>query len=412
MLLTVSDQPSPSANVPALTYLKKLEKIPCPTLKVLVVGCGKVGSEIVRDLSRSDEVDSVVAIDAFRESLARVRAWPKVRAVKADLRQRKTLVSLMTSADVICGALPGRIGFDLLREAAERGCDIVDISYTPQDPFALHRHALAHSCVLIPQCGVAPGFTNMCVGDASTRLDRITVVRIMVGGLPQKPVPPMNYRVVFSLEDVINVYTRPVRVIEKGRQRTVEPLSGRGFLDFPGVGRLEYFLTDGLGTLSRSFSRVGNMHEFTMRYPGHVEIMDILRTLGFFDQRSVRIGGTWVEPRRLSMELLKTAFSAGTPEDLLAFRVDVEGVSGRKRVLVRYQFLDRFDRKNKVSAMARTTAYPCTSTALLLGSGKIPWNGIVTPEKIAQKPELFGFVLSRLRAEGIEPTIQTRTLVS
>ncbi len=377
-----------------------------------MVGCGKVGSEIVRDLSHSDEVDSVVAIDAFRESLARVRAWPKVRAVKADLRQRKILVSLMTSADVICGALPGRIGFDLLREAAERGCDIVDISYTPQDPFALHGHALANSCVLIPQCGVAPGFTNMCVGDASTRLDKITRVRIFVGGLPQKPVPPMNYRVVFSLEDVINEYTRPVRVIDRGRRRTVEPLSGRGFLDFPGVGRLEYFLTDGLGTLHRSFSRVDRMHEMTMRYPGHAQIMAILRTLGYFDRRRVRIGGTSVEPRQLSMELLKSAFSVGTPEDLLAFRVDVEGVSSGKRVLVRYQFLDKFDRNNRVSAMARTTAYPCTSAALLLGSGKIPWNGIVTPERIAQDPGLFGFVLARLKARGIEPTIRTRTLGS
>ncbi len=352
----------------------------------------------------------MVATDAFRESLARVKAWPKVKTVKADLRQRNAVGRLMTNADVICGALPGRIGFDLLRKATKLGCHIVDISYTPQDPFSLHRQALAHSCVLIPQCGVAPGFTNMCVGDASKRLDRITEVRIMVGGLPQKPVPPMNYRVVFSLEDVINEYTRPVRVIEKGRQRTVEPLSGRGFIDFPGIGRLEYFLTDGLGTLHRSFSRVDSMHELTMRYPGHAEVVGILRTLGFFNHRTVRVGGRRVEPRQLSMELLKSAFSAGTPEDLLAFRVDVEGVSGRKRVLVRYQFLDKFDRKNRVSAMARTTAYPCTSAALLLGSGKIPWNGIVTPEKIAQHPELFGFVLSRLRARGIEPTIQTRTL--
>ncbi len=352
----------------------------------------------------------MVATDAFRESLARVKAWPKVKTVKVDLRQRKTLARLMTSADVICGALPGQIGFDLLREAARLGCHVVDISYTPQDPFTLHSQALANECAMIPQCGVAPGLTNMCVGDASTRLDSINEVRIMVGGLPQKPIPPLNYRVVFSLEDVVNEYTRPARVIENGRQTTVEPLSGRGFVDFPGVGRLEYFLTDGLGTLSRSFAKVERMHELTMRYPGHAEIMDTLRTLGFFNKQTVRIRQARIEPRELSMELLRSAFSVGTPWDLLAFRVDVKGVSSRKRVGVRYQFLDKFDRKNGVSAMARTTAYPCTSAALLLGRGEIPWNGVITPEKIAQTPELFGFVLSRLRARGIEPTIQTRSL--
>ena len=86
-------------------------------MKVLVVGCGKVGSEIVRDLSRANEVDSVTATDASRESLARVKKWPKVETVRTDLSQRKTLVRLMNAADIVCGALPGRLGFEVLQEA-------------------------------------------------------------------------------------------------------------------------------------------------------------------------------------------------------------------------------------------------------------------------------------------------------
>lgn len=381
-------------------------------MKVLVVGCGKVGSEIVRDLSRAKEVDSVIATDVSRESLARVKKWPKVETVRTDLKQRKTLISLMNTADLVCGALPGRVGFELLQEVVRQQRDIVDISYTPKDPFALHSSAVAGNCVLVPQCGVAPGLTNMCVGDAFRKLERVTRVRILVGGLPQKPVPPLNYRVVFSLEDVVNEYTRPVHVIENGRRKMVEPLSGRGFLNFPRVGRLEHFLTDGLGTLPKSFPRVRNMHELTLRYPGHAEMMNVLRTLGYFDQRKVRVDGGKVEPRRLSIELLKSAFGVGTPEDLLAFLVEVEGRSGGKRILLRYQMLDRFDRKNGVSAMARTTAYPCTSAALLVLRKKVPWKGVVTPEKIAQDPLLFGFILSRLRARGLRLTIQTRELGS
>ena len=381
-------------------------------MKVLVVGCGKVGSEIVRDLAASKDVDSVVATDASSESLARVKKWPKVETVRANLGQRNTLTHLVNEADLVCGALPGRLGFELLEETVGLGRDIVDISYTPRDPFKLHRRALDSNCTLVPQCGVAPGFTNMCVGDASRRLEKVTRVRIYVGGLPQKPVPPLNYRVVFSLEDVINEYTRLVRVIENGHRKTVEPLSGRGFLAFPSVGKLEYFLTDGLGTLPRSLPKVRNMHELTLRYPGHAEIMNTLRALGYFDRRKVEVDGSLVEPRRLSIELLKSSFSVGTPEDFLAFRVDVEGVSSGRRVLVKYQMLDRFDRKNGVSAMARTTAYPCTSVALLLGQKRLRWKGVVPPEKIARDPELFNFVLSRLRARGVRPTIQTRVLGS
>ena len=254
----------------------------------------------------------------------------------------------------------------------------------------------------MPQCGVAPGFTNMCVGDASRKLDQMNSVEIFVGGLPEKPEPPLNYRIVFSLEDVVNEYSRPVQVIEAGMRKKVEALSGRGFTSFPGVGKLEYFLTDGLGSLPRSYPRTREMHEFTLRYPGHADMMQTLRVLGFFERKPVRVGGVGVEPRQLSIELLRGAMSKGSPEDFLALRVDVKGMLGGKRIRLRYQLLDHYDRKSGVSAMARTTAYPCTSVALLMGRGEIKETGIITPERIAQDPRLFRYVLDRLGKRGVK----------
>ena len=373
-------------------------------MKALVVGCGKVGSEIVRDLAASKEVSSVVAADASPSNLASLRPLNGVKTVRADVKKTSMIRKLMEDADIVCGALPGRLGFELMLHALEAGKNIVDIAYTPKDPFRLHRTAKANNCTLVPQCGVAPGLTNMCVGNASTRLERITRVRIFVGGLPQKPLPPLNYRIVFSLEDVINEYTRPVRLIENGTQKIVEPLSGRGILNFPGVGQLEYFLTDGLGTLTHSYPGVKEMRELTLRYPGHAEIVNSLRLLGFFRNGRVAVNSVDVQPRRFSVELLRPALEAGDPEDLLAFRVDVEGTHRGSRVLVRYQLLDKYDGKHRVTAMARTTAYPCTSLALLLGLGRIAEKGVVPPEKIAENPQHFGFVLSRLRARGVRMT--------
>ena len=285
--------------------------------------------------------------------------------------------------------------------AVEANRDIVDISYTPENPFKLHGKARDQENIVVPQCGVAPGFTNMCVGDASRRLGTMTKVRVFVGGLPQKPTPPLNYRIVFSLEDVINEYSRPARIIENGKEKMVDALSGRGFLNFPGVGRLEYFITDGLGSLPRSFPRVREMFEYTLRYPGHAEMMNTLRILGFFDREEVHVNGSSVVPRKLSIELLRGEMSLGRPEDLLALRVEVEGPGGRKSMLS-YRILDYYDPKNKVSAMARTTAYPCTSVALLVGTKKLKDIGVVPPEKITKEPSHFGFILSRLRSKGIK----------
>jgi lysine 6-dehydrogenase len=373
-------------------------------MKILVVGCGKVGSEIARDLARSDEVDSVMAMDASSQNskLLKKRVPKKVQTVKLSISQRTRFRGLLEKVDLVCGALPGRLGFDLMSETVKAGKDTVDISYTPRDAFQLQSEAKDAGCRIVPQCGVAPGFTNMCVGDASRKIDQMKSVEIFVGGLPEKPEPPLNYRIVFSLEDVVNEYSRPVQVIEEGKRKKVDALSGRGHISFPGVGKLEYFLTDGLGSLPRSFPRTREMHEFTLRYPGHADMMQTLRVLGFFERKPVKSGGVEVEPRQLTIELLRGAMSQGAPEDFLALRVDVKGLAQGKKIRFRYQLLDHYNRRSGVSAMARTTAYPCTSVALLMGRGEIKETGIVTPERIAQDPGLFQFVLGRLAERGVK----------
>jgi lysine 6-dehydrogenase len=142
------------------------------------------------------------------------------------------------------------------------------------------------------------------------------------------------------------------------------------------------------------------MYEYTLRYPGHAEMMNTLRVLGFFDKQEVEVNGFAVAPRKLSIALLKGAMSLGRPEDLLALKVEVEGKLGKKSLL-NYRILDYYDPRSKVSAMARTTAYPCTSVALLVGQRKLRSVGVVPPEKIAKDPGHFGFVMSRLRSRHV-----------
>jgi saccharopine dehydrogenase-like NADP-dependent oxidoreductase len=339
--------------------------------------------------------------------LLRKRVPKKIQTVKLSISQKTRFHDLLGKVDLVCGALPGRLGFDLMSETVKAGRDTVDISYTPRDAFLLQRKAKEIGCRVVPQCGVAPGFTNMCVGDASRKVDQMKSVEILVGGLPEKPEPPLNYRIVFSLEDVVNEYSRPVQVIEEGKRKKVDALSGRGHISFPGVGKLEYFLTDGLGSLPKSFPRTREMHEFTLRYPGHADMMNTLRVLGFFERNPVKTGSVEMEPRQLTIELLRGAMSRGSPEDFLALRVDVKGSSHRKKIHLRYQLLDHYNRGTGVSAMARTTAYPCTSVALLMGRGEITETGIVTPERISQDERLFRFVLDRLAAHGVRMKMTT-----
>ncbi len=369
-------------------------------LRALVIGSGLVGSEIARDLARSNRFSEIVVIDAKRENLARSKG-EKIHTVKTDALHGSSLARLLDDSDIVCGALPGRLGFEMMRKVIGAGKNLVDISYTPQNPFSLDKLARQNSCILVPQCGVAPGLSNICVGDASRRLSSVDTVRIMVGGLPKYPRPPLNYQFVFSPDDVINEYTRDARIIKRGQVKTAPALSGRGEMRFPGVGELEFFVTDGLGTLPTSFPNVQEMTEYTLRYPGHSRIMESLRTLGLLDKAPIQVDGNAIEPRRIVLELMRSLTGNGRKEDLLAFRVEVRGKAGRRPSQVSYQMLDFYDSRLKATAMARTTAYTCTAVAHLVANGKMTKKGVVPPEALGRQEPVFRFVRSFLKAHRV-----------
>jgi len=369
-------------------------------LRAVVIGSGLVGSEIARDLARSNTFSEVVVVDAKAENLARLKG-KKIRTVKTNVFHGSVLARLLEDSDIVCGALPGRLGFEMMRKVIGAGKDLVDISYTPQDPFALDSLAKKNNCILVPQCGVAPGLSNICVGDASRRFSKVDAVRIMVGGLPRHPRPPLNYQFVFSPDDVINEYTRPARIIDHGHVKFTPALSGMGEMRFPGVGELEFFVTDGLGTLPTSFPNVNEMAEYTLRYPGHARIMESLRTIGLLDKVLIEFDGKSIEPRRVVLELMRSLSRDSGKEDLLAFRVEVRGRIGRRLGEVRYQMLDFYDPRLEATAMARTTAYTCTAVTHLITQGKIPRKGVVTPEELGTEERLFRFVKMFLKTRRV-----------
>jgi len=174
-----------------------------------------------------------------------------------------------------------------------------------------------------------------------------------------------------------------------------------GEMRFPGVGELEFFVTDGLGTLPTSFPNVNEMAEYTLRYPGHARIMESLRTIGLLDKVLIEFDGKSIEPRRVVLELMRSLSRDSGKEDLLAFRVEVRGRIGRRLGEVRYQMLDFYDPRLQATAMARTTAYTCTAVTHLITQGKIPRKGVVTPEELGTDERLFRFVKMFLKARGV-----------
>ena len=234
----------------------------------MVLGCGLMGSAIARDLVESGGMEVTIAARderKLREYVAQLGS-ERASAVGVDARDERALVELMRGFDVVAGALPGRLGFGAMRAAIEAGTDMVDISFMPQNPLELDDPARAAGVTIIPDCGVAPGLSNMFVGYGASRLDRVKEVHIKVGGLPQNPMPPLGYRITWSVEDLLEEYTRRARIVQGGHIKEVEALSGLELVDFPGIGELECFYTDGLRTLLHTV-KADVMDEKTLRIP-------------------------------------------------------------------------------------------------------------------------------------------------
>ncbi len=367
--------------------------------QVVVLGGGRVGLPMALDLS----ADGGVAVTVFDRSAPAVeKAREKgLDAHLAELGDGGELARAIAPADLVLNAVPGFMGYAVLKECLRHRKNVVDISFFPEDPFTLSELARESGVTAVVDIGVAPGLSHVLVGHAAAAMERVEDAEILVGGLPVDRTWPYEYRAVFSPIDVIEEYTRPARVIENGQVVERVALSEPELVDFPGLGTLEAFNSDGLRTLLTTVP-ARSMREKTLRYPGHVEKMRMLRETGFFSKRPVAVGGLWVVPLDLTAQLLFPLWEMRPGDrDLTVMRVEVMGYRGGKPVRSRYDLFDTADTASGVHSMARTTGYTATVTARLMLSGQLAGRGLMAPEELGRNGEWFEFLLAGLSGRGI-----------
>lgn len=123
------------------------------------------------------------------------------------------------------------------------------------------------------------------MGELANQFDTMDEAQIYVCGLPaERGVMPADYMEVFSMDSVLNMYCEEAHVIEDGRVETRPILTPYDKMFIPGYGEVEVFTTDGLNSLQKNLVDKGvrKARENTLRYPGHLEKMRLLRDLGLF----------------------------------------------------------------------------------------------------------------------------------
>ena len=202
---------------------------------------------------------------------------------------------------------------------------------------------------------------------------------------------------------MLEEYTRPARQVEHGQEVVLPALSEVELLDFPGVGTLEAFNTDGLRTLRHTL-RLPSMKEKTLRYPGHANLMRVFRESGFFGTEPVEVRGQMVRPVDLTSRLLFEQWRPGDAaqqEDITIMQVVVEGNKEGRPIRHTFYLLDHFDRVSGVTAMARTTGYTCAIVARQVARGFFARRGICPPEYLGQTPGCWEDLMAGYAARGI-----------
>ena len=368
--------------------------------KVIVIGAGMVGSAMAIDMAKNHQV---TLTDINLTVLETVKSkTPALQIQTLDVTNKKELQQAISPFDLVICAVPGFLGFDTLKSIIEAKKNVIDISFFPENSLELDELAKEMQVTAIVDCGVAPGMDNVILGHYN-EIMKLTDFECLVGGLPKEKKWPFCYKAPFSPIDVIEEYTRPARYVENGYEVVREALTDCDYVDFDKVGTLESFNSDGLRSIIHTMPHIPNMKEKTLRYPGHVEYIRVLKESGFFSESMIEINGTEISPLDFTSKILFNEWKLGPKEEeITVMRITLKGENSKGQIEeVTYDLHDEYCQDTETSSMSRTTGYTATAAANLFLDGLFAEKGVFPPELVGKHEACFTYFLNYLEERNI-----------
>lgn len=391
----------------------------------LVLGSGKQGLATAYDLILHGHASRLTLADASHSSaqmacrsLQRLlgpvlkRNRVLLASHRLDVRKREDLIRVLQRHHGVLSALP----YYLNPQAAQAAiaakvhyCDLGGYFDSTRQILRLNAQAKKAGVTLIPDCGVAPGLCNSLAVCGMERLSRARDVHIYCGGLPQKPRPPLDYKIVFNLEGVLGNYLSDAYVLKNGQVVRIPSLSEPELIDLgKPLGKLEARITAGAtSTCPWTFRHTVKNYDYkTLRYPGHYERIQFLKDLGLLETAPLRVNGATVAPREMFIAAAGPRLSFPRDRDFLVMKVIVQGKLKGYPMEVVYDLLDNEDCRTGFSAMQRTTGFSAAAVLSLLAQGVIRARGVVPVEKAVPGR----VILEAIRQRGIRVTERVRRI--
>jgi lysine 6-dehydrogenase len=364
-------------------------------MNAIVLGAGMMGRAIAYDLCKHSNFDSIAIADKDKKTISSVEKFLKdIDFLKLDVEKTNDVKKQFKEYDVAISAVPYKFNYALAKTALDTKTHFLDLggnNNVVEKERSLHKEAKTNNITIIPDCGLAPGLVSVITRDIVDQMDSVEYVKLRVGGLPQNPVPPLNYQIVFSPYGLINEYVEDAMILDRGKIINKKSMTELETIDFPKpFGKMEAFLTSGgCSTLPYTYKNTIKYLDYkTIRYPGHCEKFKTMMNLGFAEEKKVSVGNQKVAPRDLFVTLL-TRYLPTSGKDVVLLRALGKGKKDGKKINLDYMMIDYFDNKNNITAMMRTTGYPTSIIAQMIERNIIKERGVFCCEEIVPCKPFF-----------------------
>ncbi len=385
-------------------------------MRILILGSGLMGPAAAFQALSDPAVAGVTLCDLHQAQLAEaVRRLPQLgendrfATAELDITDQAAALGLMVDHDVAISALPQPASAAAIRAALRARRPLVDLTRPPQDEVAgLAREVKMAGGLAIIGCGVDPGLTEIIGRYLAEQLDRIDTLHSKCGGIPEKPEPPLGYKIVFGGRE-LPLHETEALVLEKGKLCRVPRYSGMEAVHFEGIGEVEAFHESFMPWLLELpvFKSLREGSQKTLRWPGYAQKIGVLRDLGLLGREPVELNGARVVPRDFLNALLAPRVRmTRTERDLTLFRVEATGEKNGRPRRYRVVMADRYDKKLKMTSMARVTAFTAAIVARMAARGDIRAAGLLPPEQVVAGA-LFDRLLAELAKHGIRFELTT-----
>lgn len=380
-------------------------------MKYLVLGCGLQGRAVAYDIIQFEEKCQVIIADNDDKNLEIARNLvnnDKLSVEKFDIYNEEETVALMSKVDVIINSLPHTWEiterfYKAISKTKDKKAIFTDY-WMWEEHYQFSDDLKKANVLVVPGLGIVPGFGNICMGQLAHEFDQLEEGAIYCGGLPTKRgVAPLDYMALFNVEALLDLYLTPPTVIEDGTLVVEEAMANLDSYIIPGYGEVDCLKTDGLYSLNKTMVEKGvkRMAEYTMRYPGHYQAMQIFNDAGFFSKEPIMVDGKEVIPRNVAEKTFNTLM-AKIPgvRDFTYLYVVGKGLKDGKYIEKAYELLAYSNEELGLTSMERVTAFPSAIAAMILAHDDGGMRGVVEPENIFVGKR-FHKMVSELAKRGV-----------